>query len=132
MRRNKTFDIITVIIKSTIIITIIITVTNIIAKLVQIELMRIKIVLNNIDIDNIINNNNNNKIIAITTEAKVARQQVILIWIESLSSIKVEQKTDIENLKLGNLKTTWLESKHHTCNSYDSRSSYILIVRAIL
>ena len=36
--------------------------------------MRIKIVLNNIDIDNIINNNNNNKIIAITTEAKVARQ----------------------------------------------------------
>ena len=36
--------------------------------------MRIKIVLNNIDIDNIINNNNNNKIIAITTEANVARQ----------------------------------------------------------
>ena len=36
--------------------------------------MRIKIVLNNIDIDNIINNNNNNKIIAITTEAKVSRQ----------------------------------------------------------
>ena len=36
--------------------------------------MRIKIVLNIIDIDNIINNNNNNKIIAITTEAKVARQ----------------------------------------------------------
>ena len=36
--------------------------------------MRIKIVLNNIDTDNIINNNNNNKIIAITTEAKVARQ----------------------------------------------------------
>ena len=36
--------------------------------------MRIKIVLNNIDIDNIINNNNNNKIIAITTKAKVARQ----------------------------------------------------------
>ena len=36
--------------------------------------MRIKIVLNIIDIDNIINNNNNNKIIAITTEAKVSRQ----------------------------------------------------------
>ena len=36
--------------------------------------MRIKIVLNSIDIDNIINNNNNNKIIAITTEAKVSRQ----------------------------------------------------------
>ena len=36
--------------------------------------MRIKIVLNNIDTDSIINNNNNNKIIAITTEAKAARQ----------------------------------------------------------